>query len=133
MKKYFIFIGAVAAVVITTAFAYTYQEGSVPQTISVPASARATFVVGDKTYEVPVAPDETVIRAMRSLALAGDFIYTSRQHPGLGEFVDSINGAKNAGGMYWMLYINGVSASAGASATLLHAGDVIEWRYEKSF
>ena len=137
MKKQIIFIGAVVAVVITTAFAYTYRESSAPQTVSVfsgvATTSRATFKVGDKTYQIKVAPNETVIDAMRSLASTGDLAYTSRDYPGLGTFVDSINGKKNANGMYWILYTNGVTASLGASAIVLKADDVIEWKYEKSF
>ncbi|MBI4065911.1 DUF4430 domain-containing protein [Candidatus Kaiserbacteria bacterium] len=137
MKKYFILIGAVAAVVITAAFSYTYRGSPASQTVSVNSyvatTSRATFKVGDKTYQTDVAPNENVIGAMRTLSSTADFTYTSREYPGLGVFVDSINGIKNSGGMYWILYTNGVTASLGASATVLKADDVIEWKYEKSF
>jgi hypothetical protein len=162
MKK-FIFIGAVSAVVIATIFVYTRENSSlqiISDTPSVAASsvpvlhepaasieasvsssppvststvARATVKAGDKTYFVPVTQGETVTAAMRALASTSDFIFTGRDYPGMGEFIDSINGMKNAGGLYWILYVNGVSASSGASAMTVNADDVIEWKYEKSY
>jgi len=137
MKKQIIFIGAVVAVVITTAFAYTYRESSVQQKVSVfsgvATTSRATFKVGDTTYLVDIASNETVIGAMRALASTGDLVYTGRDYPGLGTFVDSINGKKSADGLYWILYLNGTTTSRGASATVLNVGDVVEWKCEKSF
>lgn len=132
MKTKLILIGAVSAVVITTAFAYTYRESPTPQTISAFSDA-ATFKVGDKTYQIDITPNETVIGAMRSLASAGEFTFTSSEYPGLGEFVDSINGQKGVGGMYWILYVNDTTSASGVSATTLKTGDVIEWKYEKGF
>ena len=132
MKTKFILIGAVFAVVITTAFIYTHREGPVQQTVQV-FSDVATFKVGDKIYQIDVTPNETVVDAMRSLASTSDFSYTGKDYPGLGVFVDSINGQKGENGMYWILYVNGTTSANGVSATTLKTGDVIEWKYEKSF
>ncbi|KKW40537.1 hypothetical protein A3I46_02675 [Candidatus Kaiserbacteria bacterium RIFCSPLOWO2_02_FULL_54_13] len=98
-----------------------------------PAGAFATIRVGEKSYTVSVSPGGTVIDTMRALVSTGDFTYTSREYPGLGTFVDSINGKKGEGGMYWILYINGVSATSGASAAIVSAGDIVEWKYEKGY
>ena len=137
MKKQIIFIGAVVAVVVTAAFAYTYRESSVQQTIQVSfdvaTTSHATFKVGGKTYPIDVTQGEMVIDAMRALASTGDFSYTGKDYPGLGVFVESINGKKNVGGMYWILYLNGTTTSSGASATVLNDGDTVEWKYEKGF
>lgn len=115
--KRLILIGATLAVVIATAFVYTHSERAVPQVISV----------------VNVTAKGMVIDAMRSLASTSAFTFTGRDYPGLGFFVDSINGKKNADGMYWILYVNGVLATAGVSALSVSAGDTIEWKYEKSY
>lgn len=114
MKKYFIVIGAVA--VLTTAFVYIHRESPTPQTIS-----------------IHVTPNETVLAVMSTLASTSDFTFTGHDYPGLGFFVDSINGTKNAGGKYWMLYVNGTSSATGVSATILRTGDTVEWKYEKNF
>lgn len=137
MKTKFILIGAVSAVVITTVFAYTHRESPSPQTISVfsgvVTTSLATFKVGDKTYPLDIAPNETVIDAMRALASTNDFTFTASEYSGLGEFVDSINGQKGENGMYWILYVNGTLSAGGASATVLRDGDSVEWKYEKGF
>ena len=53
--------------------------------------------------------------------------------PGMGAFVESINGQRNTNGFYWILYVNGTSSPTGASQTLVHANDSLEWRYEKGY
>ena len=60
----------------------------------------------------------------------GSLTYTSRAYPTLGSFLESIDGLKNQDGFYWMLYINGSSASVGMSHAQVVPGDRIEWRYE---
>lgn len=136
MKKT-ILIGALIVIVITTVFSYALQEGSFSQTSpvqsNVASTTGATFRVGDTAYPIDVMPGETVIGAMHSLASTSDFTFTAREYPGLGEYVDSINGQKNGGGMYWMLYLNGTTTTSGASATTIKAGDSVEWRYEKGY
>ncbi|MEK7114182.1 MAG: DUF4430 domain-containing protein [Patescibacteria group bacterium] len=128
-----ILIGATVAVVIATIFVYIPRAHEAPQTALVSSAAQATFAVGDKTYSINVASGETVIGAMRALASAGTLSFTGREYPGLGFFIDSINGKKNADGRYWILYVNDVSASVGASATTIRADDVLEWKYEKGY
>lgn len=115
MKK-FIFVGAVLAVVATTAFVYVPRALEAPQVVSITATT-----------------SETVIDVMRAAVSSGALAFTGRDYPGLGFFVDSINGQENAGGRYWFLYVNGVSATAGASAVIVKAGDIVEWKYEKSY
>lgn len=159
MKKT-ISLGA-ALVAVSVAFIYVPRASVVPQTISVltPSTAsttptlttstppartvtkmviatsatNATLVVGKKIYPITVSPGETVVGAMHALASTSDFTFTSRDYPGLGEFVDSINGVQNAGGKYWMLYVNGISATSGASLVTLATDDKVEWKYEKGY
>jgi len=128
----------VIAVVIAGAgfLAYAPRSGApAPERtdISAPAEATATFVVAGAPFTVAVSPDGRVLDAMRALASEGALAFTVREYPGLGAFVESINGQKSAGGMNWMLYVNGVSASSGASLEPVRAGDVFEWKYEKSY
>ncbi len=111
--------------------AATVTPASAPSTAP-RAAANAALIVGTTTYPVSVSSSETVIDAMRALAKADNtFTFTGRDYPSLGFFVDSINGKGNAGGRYWMLYVNGISASAGASSVAVKAGDTVAWRYEK--
>lgn len=50
---------------------------------------------------------------------------------GLGEFVQSINGIKPNADQFWAFYVNGKSATVGASSYVTKKGDKIEWRMEK--
>lgn len=111
-----ILIGAVLAVVATAAFAYVPRAVVAPEAVSITATT-----------------SETAIETMRAAASSGVLTFAGRDYPGMGFFVDAINGVKNAGGKYWILYINGVSATAGVSAARVRTGDVIEWKYEKSY
>lgn len=70
---------------------------------------------------------------MRTLQESGEFTFSGREYPSLGFFVESINGKYGGDGFYWILYVNGASSNTGASQTKLHAGDAVEWRYEKGY
>lgn len=75
----------------------------------------------------------TVLEVMQTRAEKGEFSFSGRDFPGLGFFVEEINGKRNANGYYWILYVNGTSSQTGVSQTVLSAGDVIEWKYEKGY
>ncbi|MFA5997985.1 MAG: DUF4430 domain-containing protein [Candidatus Paceibacterota bacterium] len=135
-KKLAPFVIALAAAV--GVFAYAPERVATPSpdvsdAVASEATANTTLSVGGVAYPITVAQGETVIDAMRALASSSTFTFIGREYPALGFFVDSINGQENAGGMYWILYINGVSATVGAGATEVHAGDTVEWKYEKSY
>ena len=70
--------------------------------------------------------------AMHAFADASDFSFSGRNFPGLGFFVEEMGELKNGGGNYWFLYVNGESSQKGASQTRVHAGDVVEWRFQAS-
>ncbi len=114
-------------------FAYARQEGSAPSAPAAAPAAEASLVVGEASYPLAVSAGGTLIDAMNALAASSGFAFTGREYPGLGFFVDSINGRANGGGMYWILYVNGASSAVGASEAPVRPGDVFEWRYEKSY
>lgn len=92
-----------------------------------------TLSAGGKNYSGHVPTGATVLDAMSALASVGDFQFTSKAFPGMGAFVESINGKINSDGFYWILYTNGKSSDTGASQTTIRSGDRIEWRYEKGY
>ncbi len=110
------------------------REVTPPVLPAAPATSTTNFTlsVGDAMYHAHIPADTTVIGAMNILSSTTSFTFTGREYPSLGFFVDSINGKKNNGGLYWFLYVNGKSSETGASATTLHDGDIVEWRYEKN-
>lgn len=133
MSKRSILIVVAIIVVIAGAFVYTQNKGAVPETTSPQTISSATLKVGDKEYIVDVIPNETVTGAMQKLSTNGSLTYTSQEYPGLGVFIDSINGQKNSSDNYWILYVNGTTTPTGASATIINSGDVVEWKYEKGY
>ena len=78
--------------------------------------------------------ETTVLGAMEQYAAANHgFSFSGRDFPGLGFYVEELNGKKSGSGFYWILYVNGTSSELGASSVRVHPGDVVEWRYEKGY
>lgn len=94
-------------------------------------TSNTTLIAGDDSYRLYVPSGSTVLDAMRTLASTTSFVFSGREYPSLGFFVESINGKRNADGLYWFLYINGASSDTGVSNAVLHPGDTVEWRYER--
>jgi len=51
--------------------------------------------------------------------------------PGLGEFVEAIEGITPDSDEFWAFIVNGEAATVGASQYVTKNGDLIEWRLEK--
>lgn len=92
---------------------------------------RISIIAGDESYTEDVPSGSTVYDAMNILAKTTIFSFKSVSYPGLGYFVEEINGEKNQNGAYWTLYVNGKYSPVGASSYKLTTGDSVEWRYEK--
>lgn len=97
------------------------------------AQESITFKLPTQTYTAQVSGTETVFALMQQLQSEGKIAYTDTNYPSLGVLIESINGQKNGRGMYWFLYINNISSPTGVSSTYVKTGDVVEWRYEKSY
>jgi len=99
----------------------------VPKQSPLPA-AFATLIVDEDQYRIAEAG--ILLDSMQSLRATGDLSFSGKEHPGLGFFVESVNGKKAADGYNWMLYVNDKESSTGASQTRISRGDSIEWKYE---
>jgi len=108
------------------------EATSTPEMLVTPMP-NVTIAVASTTYAVYTAVGSTVLDAMQAAASSTSFIFTGREYPSLGYFVESIGGKKNADGYYWFLYVNGKSSDTGASQTNLSTGDAVEWRYKKEY
>jgi hypothetical protein len=110
------------------------SSSSVTSTAISPSKANATFIVGDKKYSVAITASESIDDAMRALAAQNSsFSFTEKSYPGLGQYVDTINGKASGNGYYWFLYVNGKVSNTGVSSTHLAPGDTVEWRYDRSY
>ncbi len=97
-------------------------------------SVRTVFTVCGREYEGGVSEGSTVYELIKFLQDSRDFSFRGKQFPGLGFFVEEINGlAQNSRErMYWIYYINGETASVGVSQYIIQPNDIIEWRYEQA-
>ncbi len=142
MKKY---IALIAAVIVLAGGAFVSQQWFVKYFSNVNATSEVKPRVDNKISRVVVSvtieekhysatlSGSTVLDVMRALSAEGSLNFFGRDFPGLGFFVESINGKKNTEGYYWILLINGKKSDLGASQARIQTGDVVEWRYEKGY
>ena len=106
--------------------------------VSVPSAIDVKLIIQQPNkksqWSFQVVENSTVDAAMRWASGQYKFSYVTKQFSGLGTFVDEINGVKSnsSAGMYWLYYVNGTPAATGVSGYILHDGDTITWKYQKS-
>lgn len=84
------------------------------------------------SYIIPIDSPGVFLDVMETYAKSReDFAFETKTFPGLGAFVESVNGVKNANGFYWTLFVNGALSDKGASSLFVEPGDILEWRYQK--
>ncbi|HBU06659.1 MAG TPA: hypothetical protein DEB09_01085 [Candidatus Magasanikbacteria bacterium] len=95
-----------------------------------------TFTLGNEEYLLEYRENQSVYEFMQALSADSKkpFIFETKNFPGLGYFVESINGIKNdkQTGKYWIYYINNEPASTGILNYIIQPGDKIEWKYEST-
>lgn len=99
---------------------------------SAPTCDSVRIIIESATY-VPCVSGEMSVLSTMQIAAEDGLSFSGREYPGLGFFIDSINSKTAEDGYYWFLYINDESSSLGASLTHVVSGDVIEWRYKRSY
>lgn len=90
------------------------------------------LINGKGSGEISVPKNSTVFKAMEIAASSSIISFKSKNYPGLGDFIDEINGIKSSGNKYWILYVNGKLSSVGASQYTLSPNDTIEWKFESA-
>lgn len=98
-----------------------------------PCGATATLTILSAPHAVCVSATSTVLGIMQDLFARGEIVYAGRDYPGLGFFVETINGEGAPSGSSWILYINGKPSDIGASGARVKPGDTALWRIEKSY
>ncbi|MBI2024204.1 DUF4430 domain-containing protein [Candidatus Giovannonibacteria bacterium] len=87
---------------------------------------------GEEPREISVPKSSTVYRAMEIAASSSIISFKSKTYAGLGNFIDEINGVKGSNNKFWIYYVNGKSATVGASQYVLSPGDLVEWKFENA-
>lgn len=104
-----------------------YEETAPTQTAP---TSPSVIVTEARVYTFTAMATSSVESLMQAERAERSFSYETKNYPTLGSFLESINGVRNASGMYWMLYINGARTSVGMSQAVVVPGDRVEWRYE---
>ena len=91
-----------------------------------------TLAVQEKTYLVSLPEGSSAYDLMVRAQETSDFQFKGREFPGLGFFIQAINGLEQSPrlGKYWIYYINGKKAEVGISAYTVNTHDIILWKYE---
>ena len=86
-------------------------------------------------YEMSVASGSSVYDVMVQAQETSALRFTGSEFPGLGFFVEGINGLEQnpRDGKYWIYYINGKKANVGISIYNVQANDVVSWKYEQEY
>ncbi len=97
------------------------------------SSITATLEVNDKKYEGRISQNENIYNLMEEIQnnKKNNFSFQSKEYPGMGQFIESINGVKNNRDQNWIYYVNGKKAEIGVSNYKVNNGDIISWKYEK--
>ncbi len=99
---------------------------------TLPCNSSIRITIESAVY-VPCTQDGASLLSAMQAATSDGLVFTGKEYPSLGFFVESINGKHAEDGYYWFLYVNDKSSNAGVSETTVHAGDLIEWRYKQSY
>lgn len=97
------------------------------------------FIAGSKEFKMEFEIGESIFSLMKRAKSQGKINFKYDDYGGdLGVMVTEINGVKNGSdtdwtqNKYWIIYVNGKSASIGCSAYKLNKSDSsVEWKYEK--
>lgn len=93
----------------------------------------ATLEINNIKYETEITGERSVYELMQKLKTERKINFTEKNYIGMGKFIESINGIKNSGNENWIYYVNGVKAEVGVSNYKINNGDIVSWKYEKTF
>ena len=91
-----------------------------------------TLEINDVKYESKISEPITVYNFMKKLQDEKKISFKDKTYTGMGEFVEEINGIKN-GEKNWIYYVNNKKAEVGISNYKINNGDIVSWKYEKSY
>ncbi|PIT87785.1 MAG: hypothetical protein COU31_00980 [Candidatus Magasanikbacteria bacterium CG10_big_fil_rev_8_21_14_0_10_40_10] len=120
----------------STATATLTDISAITANAPIPANSDHTawLIINEKKYKIDTREKISVIEAMQTLKNANELDFDGVKYSSLGFFVTAIDGIKNnpVKNTYWFYYVNGQSATIGASNYILKSNDIITWKYEKS-
>jgi len=111
-----------------------HDKDNIGQTKQISKQESVAINISGKLYKINIPEGSSALDAMKVLERENPsvFSFISENFPGMGAFVESINGIKGGEGGYWIYYVNNMKASVGVSKYILKPGDVITWKQESS-
>lgn len=121
-----------AAVIPNTTTVPVYATSETQPTTNTPIAT--TIEINGQKYNLKLPEKSTAYNALKQLADSKQITMTTKEYSGMGYFIEELNGIKNNNqtGEYWGYYINGKTATLGASSYILKNNDLITWKYAKS-
>lgn len=112
------------------------KEGQVAGAYSSLAQRRASLKIKDmeteETFTVAIQKGEKVLDVLKTAEKTGEISFEVKDYS-FGVLLEELNGLKNgADGLYWQYFLNGEMPMVGIDALTVQAGDIIEFRFEKS-
>jgi len=84
-------------------------------------------------YTATIPGSLTVYDFMSKLRNEGKINFTEKNYVGMGKFIETINGVSGNGEKNWIYYVNNKKATVGVSNYKIKKGDIVSWKYEKSY
>jgi len=81
-------------------------------------------------YESEISGQMSVYDFMTQLRNEEKITFKEKNYPGMGKFIEEINGIKGNGEKYWIYYVNDKKAEIGVSNYQINIGDIVSWKYE---
>jgi len=84
-----------------------------------------------KEYKLEIFQRSTVFSLLEKLAEKENFTIETSYYPGIGVFIESINGLKGGtDNKWWQYWVNASLGENAADKKEIKTGDVIEWKFE---
>lgn len=93
----------------------------------------AFLKINDLKYESEIKDPISIYDFMEKLKIEGKIDFKEKNYIGMGKLIEEINGIKNSGELNWIYYVNGQKANIGVSNYKINNGDIVSWKYEKSY
>ena len=93
-------------------------------------SEAAILEINGIKYNSKITGPLSVYDFMTQLQDEGKITFEEKNYPGMGKFIEGINGIKNGRKKNWIYYVNGKKAGIGVSNYQINKGDIVSWKYE---
>ncbi len=110
---------------------YRVTEENKVSAVNIPNIQKATLQIEETRHESEIKEGASIYDLMSKLRSEGKINFKEKDYPGMGKFIEEINGRRGGADTYWVYYVNEKKAQIGISNYKLSPGDVVSWKLEK--